>query len=266
MAAEQALVPVRALGWTAGLGNMLDKEYGTWFRTRRWLVHLLLWVGVINGFLLLVYFGDGPSKSGHHSWQKYSELIEVFFRVGGLFGSIGVITALQGAVVRERTMGTAAWLLTKPLARPAFVVSKLVANAVTVLLFIVVIPTVGLLIQMRLAFGPGYPPALPFLAAMGVLVVHQLFYVAFTVMLGTLFSARGAVSGTGIGFLISGNIVPNLWPPSLMLTPWGLTQFAPGMVLHGKLPFPVWMPVAGTLVLTAICVAVAVWRFELEEF
>jgi len=28
----------------------------------------------------------------------------------------------------------------------------------------------------------------------------------------------------------------------------------------------VWMPVAGTLVLTAICVAVAVWRFEREEF
>ena len=37
LAARQGLLPTRGSGWLAGFGNMLGKELGEWFRTRRWL-------------------------------------------------------------------------------------------------------------------------------------------------------------------------------------------------------------------------------------
>ena len=46
MLADAGFVPTVALGWRAGFGNFLDKELGSWWRTRRWLIHLVLWLVV----------------------------------------------------------------------------------------------------------------------------------------------------------------------------------------------------------------------------
>ncbi len=44
LAARQGLLPARGSGWLAGFGNMFAKELGEWFRTRRWLWQLLIWL------------------------------------------------------------------------------------------------------------------------------------------------------------------------------------------------------------------------------
>jgi hypothetical protein len=56
-AARQGLLPARVGGWLAGFGNMFGKEMGEWFRTRRWLSQLLIWLTIINGFLAFLLFG-----------------------------------------------------------------------------------------------------------------------------------------------------------------------------------------------------------------
>src|SRR4029453_16393430 len=100
MQPETALSPTGVHGWRTGVGNMLAKEHGVWWRTRRWAVHLILWLVVINGFLLLVNFGDGGKNV--RSPQQFKEILEVFFRVGGLFATIGVITITQSLLVSEK--------------------------------------------------------------------------------------------------------------------------------------------------------------------
>jgi ABC-2 type transport system permease protein len=266
MSAVTGLVPVKAAGWSAGLGNMLLKEHGVWWRTRRWLVHLVLWTVVINGFMLLVNFGDGgESGGGPRALQKLSELLEVFFRVGGFFATVGVVTVTQSAIVQEKQMGTAAWLLTKPIARPAFVVAKLLATAYAVLFLMVLVPTTLFLLQTRLVFGV-FPQMPGFAQGVALLALSHLFYVALTVMLGTLFSARGAVSGTAIGFFFSGLILPNLLKGSPKLFPWMLPEFAAGLALGRDLPAWSHWPVLATMAWIVVFVAVAIWRWGREEF
>ena len=265
MSAVTELVPVQAAGWTAGLGNMLAKEHGVWWRTRRWLVHLVLWMVVINGFMLLVNFDGGLADGSFRSLDKLTEILEVFFRVGGFFATVGVVTVTQSVVLQERQLGTAAWILTKPLARPAFVVAKLLVTAYAVLFLMILVPTTLLCLQTRLVFGE-WPPMPGFLAGLGLLVLSHLFYVAFTVMLGTLFSSRGAVSGTAIGFMFAGMILPNFLKGVPKYFPWMLPELGAGLTLGKDMP-PWWhWPVAATALWIVVFVAVAVWRFGREEF
>ena len=56
LAARQGLLPARGSGWMAGFGNMLAKELGEWFRTRRWLWQILIWMIIINGFVGFMLF------------------------------------------------------------------------------------------------------------------------------------------------------------------------------------------------------------------
>src|SRR5439155_10976170 len=51
-----ALQRVRGSGWQGGFGNMLRKELGDWFGTRRWLVQSILWVAIINGFIAFIFW------------------------------------------------------------------------------------------------------------------------------------------------------------------------------------------------------------------
>lgn len=265
MSAAVELVPVRAAGWSAGLRNMVEKEHGVWWRTRRWLVHLVLWTVVINGFMLLVNFGDSRAADEFRAPEKLRELIEVFFRVGGFFATVGVVTVTQSVIVQERQLGTGAWILTKPLGRPAFVVAKLLATAYAVLFLMVLVPAVLFCAQTRLVFGE-WPPMPGFLAGLGLLALNHLFYVALTVMLGALFNARGAVSGTAIGFMFAGMIVPNVIKGLPKVFPWMLPNFAAGITLGQALPPWASWPVIATVLWIVVFVAVAIWRFGREEF
>jgi ABC-2 type transport system permease protein len=258
------LQTMTASGWSTGFGNLLDKELGSWWRTRRWIVHLLLWLGVICGFLLLIRL-EG-SSSGMTATRGFEESIDIFFQVGGFFGLIGAVLVTQGALVGERNSGTAAWVLTKPTTRTAFVLSKFVAITATFLFLSLVVPAIGAVIVIKLAWGQ-VPNAAHFLEALGIAALHQTFYIALTLMLGTLFRSRGPVSGVALGFWIAGNIIPNFAPKWLpLLTPWLLTRLAAGVAVWKPVPVPVWIPAVATAVATVLFLAIALWRFEREEF
>lgn len=262
------LVPIEARGPLAGFRNMLGKELGTWWRRPRWLLHLVLWVAVINGFLLLVQFGEATGPDGALATDaagKLTVMLEVFFRVGGFFATIGVVTAAQDVMLKERQMGTAAWVLTKPLARPALVLAKFLATTVAVAVLMTVVPMVVFLVQARVGLGQG-PDLARFVAAAGLLLASHLFYLALTLCLGTVFNARGAVTGSAIGFLFAGQIVGALRPELNHIFPWMVHGFAAALAQGAPRPEWWWQPVAATVAWTVGLVALAVWRFEQEEF
>ena len=51
MASTTVLQPVKERGWRRGFANLLRKENGEWWRTRRWWLQSLLWLLIINGIL-----------------------------------------------------------------------------------------------------------------------------------------------------------------------------------------------------------------------
>jgi ABC-2 type transport system permease protein len=114
----------------------------------------------------------------------------------------------------------------------------------------------------------GHAPDLAvFLAGVGIMVVHTLFYLALTLLLGTLFNTRGPISGIAMGLLFVGFLPPNLVPQAAMLVlPWTLKESAVGLVLGSYLP-TVWIiPVIATALWTVLFLGVALWRFGREEF
>ena len=127
---DSELIPVREVGWRRGLSNLLDNEFGRWWRTRRWWTQALMWAGII-GFLLgaLVLRGNEEDRAGS---------ILFYGIIASIIPSIAVIIMMQSALIGEKHNGTAAWVLSKPVARTAFILAKLVANSLTVLVTLVV--------------------------------------------------------------------------------------------------------------------------------
>lgn len=257
------LTPVRSRGAFAGFRNLLDKELGSWWRTRRWLVHLVLWLVVINGFVTMIWLEGRREMTAEAGLQ---ESTNIFFQVGGFFALIGAVLVTQGAIVGERRSGTAAWVLTKPVTRKAMVLSKLVGITASFLVLSLVIPAGVFLAEVRAFWGLG--PALHhFAEGVGILALHQFFYVALTLLLGTLLQSRGAVAGAALGFWISGNILPNLVPKWVVtLMPWPLASAAGNIALWRPVPLPLWQPALASLGFTALFLVVGMWRFEREEF
>ncbi|MGE0439287.1 MAG: ABC transporter permease [Gemmatimonadales bacterium] len=256
------LETVVSSGWAAGFRNFLGKEMAGWWRTRRWLVHLVLWQVVITGFVVMVT----RDESNRGQARALSEAFTVFFQVGGFFGLIGAVLVSQGSIVGEKNSGTAAWVLTKPIARPAFILAKFVAITFTFLLLSLLLPSLTTLVASQLLIGTTPAPE-HFFEAVGLAAVHQTFYIAFTLFLGTVFGSRGPVAGVALGFWIGGQILINYLPKWFVLAmPWLITNAASKVARWEAAPVPVWIPVASSAALAVGLVLAAVWRFGREEF
>ena len=108
---------------------------------------------------------------------------------------------------------------------------------------------------------------MPFIAGVTLVALGQLFYLALTLMLGTFFSSRGPIAGIGIAFILTGLMLKGFIPfQVLIMTPWPLPDVASGLALGTELP-SVWpVPIIATGFWIVIMSAVALWRFEREEF
>lgn len=248
-------------GLLTGFGNLVDKEYGKWWRTRRALLHNILWLSVINGILLLI----GLDEMGGNPYRILAELTEIFFRMGGFFAAIGIVVSTQGSVLGERRLGTAEWVLSKPVTREAFVLSKFVVNGASFVGLAVVIPSVVFFLQ-TLLLAYLQPSLGPFVLGSLLNIEHLVFYLALTLAASTWLNSRGAVSGVAIGFMFAGFILPGFLPWLLAGTPWALSEFAATAARGRPLPADAWQPILVTLLWTALLVLVALWRFNREEF
>jgi ABC-2 type transport system permease protein len=264
VAANQEIQTVGEPGWRRGFANLLGNEQRMWWGTRKWLVHLLLWLVVLNGLILLIGLTDPADPNNPLS--LYTTLIQVFFQVGALATAIGVVTTAQGAIVREKQLGTAAWVLSKPVSRSAFVLAKFVAYAISFVSLAIVLPSATFYGESM--FLSGHAPELAgFLAGMGIMVIHTLFYLALALLLGTLFATRGPISGVALGVLFAGFLPPSLLPQAAqMVLPWTLNGSAVGLALGSELPAGWAIPVIATVLWAVLFLGVALWRFGREEF
>ena len=210
-----ALLAVKEPGWRRGFANLLRNETRLWWGTRTWLIHLLLWPIVLNGLILLI--GLGEAQDANNPVSLYETLVQVFFQVGAFATGIGVVTAAQGAIVREKQLGTAAWILSKSVSRSAFVLAKFVAYAVSFVSLAIVVPS-AIFYGQSLVLARRAPELAPFLASVGVTVLHTLFYLALTLQLGTLFNTRGPIGGIAMGVLFTGFLLPNVLPQAAILS------------------------------------------------
>jgi ABC-2 type transport system permease protein len=269
MVANTELQRVGLSGWRTGLANLLRKENRAWWASRRQLVQSLLWAVAVNGFVALLVFvllpygrEMDPTVASLDSLTTGANLL---FKLGLLALAFRTIVLAQDEILGERQLGVTEWLLSKPVSRPAYVLSKLLAHGLGVLVILVGLH--GALGYGLLSLIMGEPfPLPPYLAGMAGLAVHTLFYLALTLMMGVLTANRRVLLGVSQGVLLGGMLTTNFLGTAVMLTPWGLVQVLHAAVLGMPLPLPIWLSIGVTAVLTAVFVAVALVRFERLEF
>lgn len=264
MVANTELQRVGTSGWRAGLDNLLGKENRAWWASRRWLMHSVLWMVIVNGMVAATVLVLAPVVGG----DPRALGVEMLFKFGGMAISVGAIVLVHDATIGERQLGVTEWLLSKPVSRPAYVLSKLFAHSLAVLVILV-----GL--QAVLGYGllwlaAGEPLPLPtFLTGVAALVVNTLFYLALTLMLGMLTNNRVALLGASLGLALIGFMAVPLGSTvsaAVMLTPFALIHILPAAVLGAPLPLSIWLTIGITAILAVIFVVVTLARFEQLEF
>lgn len=285
MTANAELQPVREAAWLRGFSSLFYKEMRTWWGTRRWWINALIWpllLGVLMANMMwtpaLVDLASEAELSAAGGLVPYSMLngISVFFEVGALALAIGAIILSQDTIIGEKQSGVAEWLLAKPLQRRSYLLAKMAASALSVSALLVLLPSAVAYMLLGLR-GGGFYPIQPFLAAVGILELHTLFYLALTLALGAFFNSRAPILGITLGTLIGGTFLASLFRPLLYVTPWVLGRIA-SLTASGEMqPLdPAVAEISGSAMTTAPLIATAVWiavfiaaalaQFEQAEF
>ena len=287
MAAHNVLIPVRDQGALQGYANLLKKENRSWWKTRFWIVQTIIWLLIVNGLLAMILFvapraeAEANQAAGQAAAQAGQQApaeppldmmaLTLLFTMGAIAPAVGVVIKGQEAVIHEKQTGTAAWVLSKPASRPAFLLSKLTANALGILVTMVVIQGAVAYLQIAIATGTRFP-VLPFMGGMGLVYLSLLFYLALTLMLGTLFNARGAVIGIPMLLIFGYQLFLGIAPWLARFMPWALTismggaQDSLAVALVRGQAITDLTPLFATVAWILVFVGVAVWRFNREEF
>jgi ABC-type transport system involved in multi-copper enzyme maturation permease subunit len=260
------------IGWWDGFRNLLDKEGRSWWGTRLWLAQTILWLVVSNGLLALMLFGQTIVQA---LAQDPNSLIltqppvdvglSIFFKISTLGFAATACILSQGQIIGEKQRGTVQWVLSKPVDRSAFVLAKLLANAVGMGVALVGLQSIVAYGLVSLQQGGLYEMSL-FLPAVGVLTLHTLFYLVLSLMLGTLSDSRGLVLGIGLGSALGTTPLLMLVPAAAWITPWGMADIATGLATGIALPDG--MATSATLsvaTLTVVCLVIALRRFDHVE-
>lgn len=261
MAGNSAFTLVEAHGWSGGLQNLLRGELGNWFKSNTWWVQSLIWVGVTNVILAGLLWGTDD--------MNVVDAAALYSLFAGMFPAIAVIIILQDAVVGEKESGTAAWVLSQPVSRISFILAKLIANSIGVLITMVVLPGFFAFIQLNLAGGQLSP--LNFLLGMGVIFLNLMFYLTLTLMLGTLVDSRAIVIGIPLALAFGQQLLFGLAPVLIQVLPWvlivpgGEIEFPIAASLILGEPPPTLIPVYTTSLAIVVFIAVSLLRFRKVE-
>lgn len=259
------LTPTMGNGWLSGFGNMLRMENGKWWGTRHWLTQALYWLLAVNGIVAMPLIVAPMMDPG--ATVSVMSGLDIFMPIMAGVTAFGVVIAMQSSIIGEKQSGTAAWVLSSPITRSAFILSKLVANALGLLFVAIVVQgLVGYGITSY--YGGAALPVVSFAISMGLQTLHMVFYLTLAVMLGSFFKSRGPVLGIVIGLAVAqdmiGQIVGAVLPWFPLLLPNRIHEIAL-MVATGQTP-TTYIPLVSGLLLSAVFVVVAIWRFKKTEF
>ncbi len=250
-------------GWRMGFSNFLWKENGRWWKTRLWVIQTLVFLFLVNGMTIPMLMTE-PGKEFN---------LIIFFLDAGILPAIAITIVMQDALIEEKRSGTAAWVLSKPISRTAFLLAKWIANSFGIFITAVVIQGLVAFVLFRTIPAWTVQP-LDLALGMALIMLFLLFSLTLTLMLGTFFQSRGPVIGISLLALLAQYYllnVPFLRPflPGALILPVGqemdqvpslAAQLAMGQSIS------TWIPIAAAVLFIPVFFAIALWRFKKEEF
>jgi ABC-2 type transport system permease protein len=259
MSEQDIFVLVEEHGWRMGLSNMVRKEFTAWFGSSAWWKQALLW-SVVLSFIVVSGAVAGPEFG-----------ILMFVLMGSIFMTIATIINSQEFILEEKRTGSAAWVLSKPLSRTAFIVAKLFPNAINLTVSLVFIP--GAVVFTLMFLLTGGATSFTFFLGLIPLAFWVIFLEFFTICLGTFFEKEGEVMGPPFFLMF---LLFQLGPMQFIgeLSPFGLWILAQMLIVGDNsqmtftpsAAFPIGTTIVATIVVIIILALISIWRFNREEF
>ena len=183
----------------------------------------------------------------------------------GQFGALAAILLAMGAVATELERGTAAFVLVHPVGRSTFLAAKAIAIGLVLALSVTVAIALGWF-YTTILFAP--PDVLGWVA-LGVLSWLALgAWAALTFLASVVTGSSIAAAGLGFVALITVSILAAV-PAFDRWTPSGLSEPASALAIGAsnaaELGIDLWVPVASTIVLIAVCIGLAVVSLRRRE-
>lgn len=261
---------VEEQGWKRGFANLLRGEYSAWFQSSKWWKQLILWFSIINLMMVMMLYASGQAAQDGGSGPPTLFMYGIF---GGMFVAFGVMILMQRAIIKEKQSGTAAWVLSKPVTRTAFVISRLAINTIGILITAVIVPGVLFYITLGTLSDFGWLPPLGSLIALLMIIIHTFFWITLVLMMGTLSESSSQVIAVPMTLYfilwMGGGFLPSLSYISPLLLVFSpdpeLLDSLATSLMTGEPVFS-WLPLISTLVLITIFIIVAIRRFNNQEF
>jgi ABC-2 type transport system permease protein len=250
-----------------GLRLLLRKEIREQVRTMR--LPVVVAVFALFGMLSPVFARyireiveavGGGQLGGMIPEPAVADAVAQFTKNVGQFGVLIAILVTMGSVATEKERGTAAFLLTKPITRGAFIGAKVVAIGALLALATAV---AGALCWIYTAFLFEQLPVVQFAAAVGLIWLSLAVVGALTFLASV--TTRSAVVAGGVAFgafLVAGilSALPGVgayMPTSL----WG----AAGLLALGTVPDPLVGPIVANVLFVIVAVGLSWWSFRRQE-
>jgi ABC-2 type transport system permease protein len=250
-----------------GFGLMLRKEALEQARTMRLVVVVAVFAvfGLLSPVVArytreIVEAVGGGQFGGMIPDPTVADAVIQLTKNVGQFGVLIAILITMGAVATEKDRGTAAFMLTKPITRTAFVAAKVVAIGV---LLAGALAVAGVLawVYTTILFEP--LPAAGFAGAVALMWLSLAVYAALTFLASVVAPSGLVAGGIGLGlFFLTGlfSALPGVgayMPTSL----WG----AADQLAIGTVPDPLVGPVLANVLLAVGAVALAAAVFRRQE-
>jgi ABC-2 type transport system permease protein len=257
-----ALKPVG--GPLSGFRNLVGKENGEWTAGPSLLAHGTIWMLIVALISVTVAFIRGEMEPGYGPADINRAGALMFFVLGSVASVIAVVAKTQGAIIGEKQLGTAAWVLSKPASRRAFILAKLAVHFRWLLAVTLLFPAVVFYVLMT-AIATLPPPPLLFFGGFVILALGLLFYLALSLLLGTVFESRGSLAGSVFGFMVAGFMIANYAPWLTAAFPWMFFQSGYYLVTQGQIPVYGLISIPATALWTVLFIFLALRRFERAE-
>lgn len=258
-----------------GFRNLFLKENRGWWTTKRWWINAIVWPVVLCGLLANMLFVPTVAnlateadiaRAGSVDAHVLNMGISVFFEFGVTVLAIGAVILSQDLIIGEKQNGVAEWLLSKPIARRAFILAKLAANLIPMALIMIGLPSLIAYLMFSVRMGQPFP-GLPFLSGVGIMALSTLFYFSLTLALGVIFNNRVPVLGIALASVLGGSLLASAVKPLLYVTPWILPKYA--SLIAGGQAFPPQLgsaPLVATAVGAVLCTLIGLLVFEKTEY
>lgn len=174
-----------------GLIPLLKLEISKWFGTKKFVTSTTIWILVFNGFIFYVLNNQESFAQSGMQFGNFDKA-QLYTMPVGMFGVFGSIILMHSVISGEIENGIASWVLSKPVSRLSYLLSKYLAN--TIGIFLSMIPVQSFITYLLLT-GPGSMdiPVTTFVLVVTLLFIHILFFISLTLLCNVFTNSRIAI-------------------------------------------------------------------------